>query len=59
MHNGTVSTTTFLKLEAHAEALYAALKAYYHECGCQKQSMDAVNQAAYAALREFEKWSGR
>lgn len=51
--------STVLRVEALADELYAALKSYYHECGCQQTKMDAVNQAAYAALRKYENWSGR
>ena len=48
-----------LVVEALADDLYAALKAYYRECGCQQAKMDKVNQAAYAALRKYENWSGK
>jgi hypothetical protein len=64
MHAAKVKKTrerasTVLRVEALADELYAALKSYYHECGCQQTKMDAVNQAAYAALRKYENWSGR
>lgn len=48
-----------LRVEDHADKLYAALKAYYHACECQRAAMDEVNQNAYAALTAYEKWSGR
>jgi hypothetical protein len=48
-----------LRVEDHADKLYAALKAYYHECRCRRAAMDEVNQRAYAALTAYEKWSGR
>lgn len=51
--------TTILRVEALADDLYAALKDYYHKCKCQRTEMDAVNQAAYAALRKYENWSGK
>jgi hypothetical protein len=51
--------STVVRGEAMADELYAALKAYYRECGCQQTKMDKVNQAAYAALRKYENWSGR
>lgn len=48
-----------LRVEDHADKLYAALKAYYHECECRRAAMDGVNQNAYAALTAYEKWGGR
>lgn len=64
MHAAKVKATrtrasTVLRVEALADDLYAALKAYYHECNCQQAKMDKVNQAAYAALRKYENWSGK
>lgn len=34
--------------------LRRALKAYYHECRCQRAEMDEVNRQAYMALRATE-----
>ena len=34
--------------------LRKALKAYYHECLCQRPGMDEVNKLAYRALQETE-----
>lgn len=52
-------SATIVRVEALADELYAALKSYYQECGCKQTKMDAVNQAAYAALRKYENWNGR
>jgi len=38
----------------HVALLRKALKAYYHECLCQRPGMDEVNKLAYRALRETE-----
>lgn len=38
----------------HVAILRKALKAYYHECQCQRTEMDNVNILAYRALRETE-----
>lgn len=53
------NASTIVRVEALADELYAALKDYYHQCDCKQVKMDAVNQAAYAALRKYENWSGR
>jgi hypothetical protein len=34
--------------------LRSALKAYYHECCCQHEAMDAVNIEAYRLIRQEE-----
>ncbi len=36
---------------ANVAMLREALKAYYHECQCQRRDMDKVNMQAYATLR--------
>ena len=39
------------KAQEGVAMLREALKAYYHECQCQRRDMDKVNMQAYAALR--------
>lgn len=44
--------------DAVTDELYKALKDYYHECACQRPTMDRVNQGAYWAMRKYEAWRG-
>jgi hypothetical protein len=46
--------TTALRLQNQVALLRDALGALYQECRCRHEEMDAVNQAAYRALRVTE-----
>lgn len=39
---------------ADSEQLLVLLKAYYHECQCRHEAVDAVNMRAYAAIRKAD-----